>query len=221
MSAGEGRPSLGIACSCAAMAAEAQGAAVPMPVSDEETPGNVPGELHTAREVLDGISTASKVGKLDQVGVADCNQRMVPGGAAVCERTSPVEPPEESGLVKSKLASEALRNACIKGTEAPALNGCKLGVHILSAEHLPKMDITGLCLRCCDFALQYFATHSLPVTPGAADPYVKISVGKRECCTTTKKNTLTPEWDEHFVFDIDSNSEYLVLTVRDSHRRPP
>lgn len=56
----------------------------------------------------------------------------------------------------------------------------KLKVWVVSGEHLPKTDTLGLC-----------------------DPFVTLSVdgGKTEQKTSVIKNTLSPYWDEHFVFN--------------------
>lgn len=49
--------------------------------------------------------------------------------------------------------------------------------------------------------------------PGAADPYVKMMVGKHQRVSKTVKNSLKPEWDEHFEFELDAACNELLLTV--------
>jgi Ca2+-dependent lipid-binding protein len=73
----------------------------------------------------------------------------------------------------------------------------KLKVSVISGEHLPKTDTYGLC-----------------------DPFVTLSIdgGDTEQKTSVIKNTLSPYWDEHFVFNpvkCSMRGEFLTLVVWD------
>jgi len=59
----------------------------------------------------------------------------------------------------------------------------------------------------------FHLSFSLISMPGAANPYIKITVGEHKRVTKTLKNTLSPQWDEHFDFDIDSSCHELLFTV--------
>jgi hypothetical protein len=74
--------------------------------------------------------------------------------------------------------------------------GGKLDVHVIKAEHLPCMDLTG-----------------------SADPYVKMVMGDHhKRVTKTLKNTLSPQWNEHFTFELDSTCNEMVFTLMDWDR---
>jgi len=98
--------------------------------------------------------------------------------------------------------------------------GRKLDVHIIRADHLPKMDFAGRPLLIATKHLRCFGFHSRcprhqPVNclPGAADPYVKMTVGEHRRVSKTVKNSLNPEWDEHFEFELDTACNELLFTV--------
>lgn len=73
----------------------------------------------------------------------------------------------------------------------------KLKVSVVSGEHLPKTDTYGLC-----------------------DPFVTLSIdgGATEQKTSVIKNTLSPYWDEHFVFNpvkCSMRGHFLTVVVWD------
>ncbi|XP_050294716.1 E3 ubiquitin-protein ligase Nedd-4 isoform X4 [Anthonomus grandis grandis] len=60
---------------------------------------------------------------------------------------------------------------------------------------------------------------------GASDPYVRIDLLKingddiiDSVLTRTKKKTLNPEWNEHFIFRVKPNEHKLILQVFDENR---
>ena len=66
------------------------------------------------------------------------------------------------------------------------------------AQHLPKMDMLG-----------------------TADPYVLLSHGKHEHKSSVIKSTYNPEWNEEFVFEIQSQNderEDIILTIMDKNK---
>ena len=48
---------------------------------------------------------------------------------------------------------------------------------------------------------------------GAADPYVKVTLGEHQRVSKTVKNTVSPVWDEHFEFQLDAACHELLFTV--------
>jgi len=48
---------------------------------------------------------------------------------------------------------------------------------------------------------------------GAADPYVKMTLGEHQRVSKTVKNTVSPVWDEHFEFQLDAGCDELLFTV--------
>ena len=64
----------------------------------------------------------------------------------------------------------------------------------------------------------YRATHVRPnlvciFFAGAADPYVKMTLGEHQRVSKTVKNTMSPVWDEHFEFQLDAACDELLFTV--------
>ena len=100
------------------------------------------------------------------------------------------EGPEDGSVVPVMVA-----NQVAAAGDQHELIGSTLSVHIIRADHLPQMDVTG-----------------------NADPYVKMVVGEHQRVTGTLKNTLRPHWDERFVVDVESSCRQIVLTLMDWDR---
>ena len=74
----------------------------------------------------------------------------------------------------------------------------QLKIALGRAQHLPKMDMMG-----------------------SVDPYVIFSHGSREQKSSVVKNDYNPEWNQEFVFEIQSESdeqEELILTIMDKNK---
>ncbi|KAL5836521.1 hypothetical protein ACOSQ4_016018 [Xanthoceras sorbifolium] len=71
----------------------------------------------------------------------------------------------------------------------------RLTVRVLEARNIPSMDLNGL-----------------------SDPYVRLQLGKQRSRTKVVKKSLSPTWEEEFIFKVDDLSEELVVSVLDEDK---
>ena len=125
--------------------------------------------------------------------------RRAPGEAMSCseQHDKVLREPQRSSTCAPKSTGECTLSLASDATSKDLQHfiGRTLSVHIIRADHLPQMDVTG-----------------------KADPYVKIMVGEQQRVTKTLKNTLSPQWDERFAVDVESSCRQVVLTLMDWDR---
>ena len=87
-----------------------------------------------------------------------------------------------------------LENKLVESHQPRRLWHLKIG--LIRAQHLPKMDATG-----------------------SADPYVTLDIHGKKQKSKIIQNTLNPEWNEEFVFEVDADhNTKLTLKLWDSDR---
>ncbi|TXG69815.1 hypothetical protein EZV62_004750 [Acer yangbiense] len=71
----------------------------------------------------------------------------------------------------------------------------RLTVRVIEARNIPAMDLNGF-----------------------SDPYVRLQLGKQRSRTKVVKKSLSPSWEEEFIFKVDDLSEELVVSVLDEDK---